>query len=270
MFKNINRFILLGVIITAFGCSGYERVLKSNDYDQKYKFASNLFKQGKYQKAIKLYEQLIPLYRGTDKASDVTYYLAHSYFKSEDYIYAGDCFSRFVKEFPRDPKSVECEFLSAYCSYMESPRPELDQTSTKVAIQAFQLFITHNPNNPKSIEAQNLINELRDKLIEKDFYSAKLYYQLSDYKAAIISLKNSLQDYPDTKYRENIMFLLVESSYLLAENSVEEKKMERYQNAIDEYYSFIGEFPKSESVKNAEKMFETANKALNKYKTSNL
>jgi len=107
-------------------------------------------------------------------------------------------------------------------------------------------------------------------LIEKDFYSAKLYHQLSDYKAAVISLRNSLQEFPETKYRENILFLMVESSFLLAENSVEDKKMERYQNAVDEYYSFIGEFPNSESAKAAEKMFETANKALTKYKTSNL
>ncbi|MBN1111372.1 MAG: outer membrane protein assembly factor BamD [Bacteroidales bacterium] len=270
MLKNISRIILLGLIVTAFGCSGYEKVLKNNDYEQKYKFATKLFKEGKYQKSIKLYEQLIPLYRGTDKASTVTYYAAHAYYKSEDYIMAGYYFNRFVKEFPRDPKGVECEFLAAHCSYMESPRPELDQTATKEAIKAFQIFISHNPNNPKSNEAQILINELKDKLIEKDFYNAKLYYQLSDYKAAIISLRNSIHEFPETKYREDILFLLVESSYLLAENSVEDKKMERYQNTVDEYYSFIGEFPNSEYAKTAEKMFESANKALTKYKTSNL
>jgi outer membrane protein assembly factor BamD len=45
--------------------------------------------------------------------------------------------------------------------------------------------------------------------------SAKLYYNLGDYKAAVIALNNSIEQFPETKYREEIMFLILKASYLL-------------------------------------------------------
>jgi outer membrane protein assembly factor BamD len=270
MSKKLVQIFAIAVIIILSSCSGYEKVLKSNNYEEKYQFANKLFRAEKYQKAIRLYEQLVPLYRGTDKAADVVYYTSHAYYRSEDYTMAGYYFGMFVRDFARDSRAIECEFLQAYCAYKLSPNVELEQSATRDAITGFTLFISRHPGNPKSKEAQGLIKEMRDKLIEKDFMNAELYYKLSDYKAAIVSLRNSIQEYPETKYREEILFLLVKSSYLLAEKSIESKKQERYQKAIDEYYSFIGEFPESKKAAEAKRMHESATKALSKYKSSNL
>ena len=46
--------------------------------------------------------------------------------------------------------------------------------------------------------------------------SAKLYYNLTDYKASIVALNNCLIDFPESKYREEIMFLVLKSKYFLA------------------------------------------------------
>jgi len=138
---------------------------------------------------------------------------------------------------------------------MESPRPELDQTETQKAIEAFNLFIVKFPESKYKDRALNLIKELHEKLVEKSYLSAKLYYDLEDYKAAIISLNNSLMEYPESKYREEIQYLLFKSKYLLALNSVESKKTERFQEAVDEYYSFISEFPESRYKKEVQKLY---------------
>ncbi len=104
---------------------------------------------------------------------------------------------------------------------------------------------------------------MREKLVEKSFMSSRLYYKLEDYKAAIVSLNNSLSDFPDSKHREDIMYMLVKSSYLLANKSVQSKQKDRYQSAVDEYYSFIAEFPDSKYKKEVDKMYEQSAKVLN-------
>jgi len=51
--------------------------------------------------------------------------------------------------------------------------------------------------------------------------SAKLYYDMEQYKAAVTALSNSLKEYADTKYREEMMYLKLKSLFLFAENSYE-------------------------------------------------
>ena len=92
--------------------------------------------------------------------------------------------------------------------------------------------------------------------------SAKLYYNLEDYKASIIALRNSLNEYPDTEHREELMFLLLRSNFLLAENSIVSLQVERYQDAVDEYYSFVGEFPESNYRQQADRIYDAALKEI--------
>ena len=148
--------------------------------------------------------------------------------------------------------------MVAYCYYQQSPKPSLDQESTVKAISTFQLYIYQNPGSERVDEAKGYIDEMKNKLVQKSYMSGKLYYNLGDYKASIISLQNSLNDYPDTEHREELMFLLVKSHFLLAENSIVQRQKERYQSTVDEYYSFVGEFPESLYRREADKIYEEA------------
>jgi outer membrane protein assembly factor BamD len=154
----------------------------------------------------------------------------------------------------------EAAYMEAYCYYMQSPRPELDQTSTNQAMDAFRLYMIRYPRSTRIPDCQRAIIELTEKLIEKEYLSAQLYYNLDNYKAAIVALNNCLVDFPDSKYREELMFKLLKSKYMLAVKSVSTKQVERYQDAVDEYLSFIAEFPESENKKEAEEMYKEASK----------
>jgi outer membrane protein assembly factor BamD len=148
--------------------------------------------------------------------------------------------------------------MVAYCYYKQSPKPSLDQETTEMAIASFQIFILQNPGSERVLEAEKYIAELRNKLVQKSYMSGKLYYDLGDYKASIIALQNSLNDFPDTEHREELMFLLLKSHFLLAENSIIQKQIERYQATVDEYYSFVGEFPESQYRKEADRIYDEA------------
>ena len=150
--------------------------------------------------------------------------------------------------------------MSAYCYYLLSPRPSLDQENTRIAIQAFLKFNYKRPESKYVPECKRLIEALNNKLAEKAYLSAKLYYNMGSfnplyYKAAIVAIKSCLNDYPNSKFREDLMYMILESNYQFAQKSIVEKKKERYQSTLDEYYSFVGEFPKSKYNKDVEKIY---------------
>lgn len=254
-------FTVLAVILLA-GCGEYEKLLKSRDIQLKYEKGVEYYEEGEYVRAATLFDQIANIYRGTTKADTVKYYQAKSYYGQRDYMMAGHYFNELSSTYPSSDFVEEADFMTAYCYYQMSPRPELDQEYTHKAITAMQMFMVKYPNSDKLDECRQIITEMSDKLVEKSYISARLYYDLGYYKSAILALRNSLIQYPDTKYREELMFLILKSSYLLADNSIPSKQRERFQAAVDEYYSFVGEFPESPYAREAERIYESSNEFL--------
>ena len=255
---------LFTILATIFmvSCSGYEKLLKSKDYEYKYKKALEYYEKKEHYRYTTLLEQLSPIYKGTFRSDTIEYYIAQGYYYQGDYLLAGHSYDKFRQTFQRSAFTEDAEFMYAYCFYKSSPRPELDQASTQEAIEAFVEFLTRFPSTNRRTEVNGLLTELREKLVEKSYLSSKLYYKIGDYKAAIVAIQNSLKDFPNSKYREELSYLLVKSSYLLAENSIPNKQRERYQNTIDQYYTFVGEFPESPYLPEAKKMYESSMKVL--------
>jgi len=248
-------YIVLALFIALASCGKYEKILKSTDYRLKYEKAIEYLEDEDYVRSATLLDQVSNVYKGTTKADTVLYYKAKAYFGQRDYIMSGYYYDELAKTFPNSPFAEESAFMKAFCFYKQSPRPSLDQEYTYKAIDAFTLFLINHPRSEKREDCLKYIDELREKLVEKSYNVAKLYFDLEQYKAAQIALRNSLSEFPDTKYREEIMFLILKAHYLVAVNSVEEKKDERYQATVDEYYSFIGEFKEGEYANEANDIY---------------
>ena len=260
-FTNI-FFAFIAVVIFA-SCSDYNKLLKSSDYNKKYEAAIRYYDNKEYSKALALLEELVSVYRGTNKAEKIMYYYAYSTYSNGDYLLAGYHFNNFVKTFPASDKTEECAFMYAYCYYLESPRYSLDQTDTKNAIKELQFFINKYPESKRKDECNELVNKLRTKLELKYYEISKQYYFLDDYKAAIVSFGNVLKEYPDTKYREEAMFLILKSNYIYAAKSTEKKKIERLKSTVEAYNKFISYYPeKSKYNKEAEGYYSSAKKQL--------
>jgi len=253
-------FIVLCSATALLSCSGYEKILKSDDVDLKFSKAFYYYNRGDFIKAGTLFDQLAPIIRGTRRADSVYFYQAMSQYKLNDYIIAGHYFNNFVQMYGNSTLVEEAAYMEAYCYYMQSPRAELDQTSTNQAMDAFRLYMIRYPNSPRIPDCQKIIVELNEKMMEKAYLSAQLYYNLDNYKAAVVSLSNCLTDYPDSKYRQEIMFKLLKAKYLLAVNSIQSKQTERFQDAIDEYYTYIAEFPESRNKEEADEMYQEASR----------
>lgn len=254
-------FLILSLL--AASCGEYEKLLKSPDFELKKTKAIEYYENKKYVKASELLNMIIPRYRATDEAENLIWISANCYYEMNDYMTASAAFRNFADNYPYSIHCEEATFMAAYSDYLQAPRPELDQAVTVSAIEGFIYFQRRFPASDKLDESTELIRELQDKLVEKSYKSAKLYYDLKQFKAAIVALSNSLKDYPDTKFREELLFLKLESSYYYAFYSIPVRQAERYQAALDEYYSFVEEFPDSRYGKDIERIYRNTSGFLN-------
>lgn len=247
-------FFLFSIIIFN-SCDNYNRLLKSTDYELKYSKAKEYYGNKNYIKASQLYEELIPVFKGTDKSEDVYYYYTKSEFNVGDYILSQYHFKNYTRLFPEGKYVEECYFLNAYCYFLNSPNYKLDQTYTKNAIKEFQSFIDFYPESKRIDTCNALMDKLRGKLERKDFEIIKQYYKLSDWKASIVGIKNYIKEYPASIYSEELCFLLIDSYYLLAINSIYAKKSERLDESIENYIKFLDLYPKSSYLSRAENIY---------------
>ncbi len=231
----------------------------------KYQEAVKLYEKGKYSKALVLFDDLSSKYRGQAQAEDLFYLIANANYKMRDYTSARFHFKNFASTYPSSPRAEECRFMAAYCYYIESPRSSLDQENTRKAIDELQIFVNYYPESEKAKEAAVLIQDLRDKLEKKAFDNAKLYYNMGspdDYRAAVIAFDNVLKQYPDTKYAEDIEYLMVKAQYEYANHSSPYKQESRFNDAIDFYDIFVNHFPESKYLSELNNLKADADKKI--------
>jgi len=217
---------------------------------------------------LPLFEELMSFYRMTDKGEDVYYYYAQNQYALKEYYMAAHYFKRFAKNYPNSPRAQECAFLAAVCKKELSPAYNLDQTETYAAIDEFQLFMDRYPNSGLVDSCNTSIKTLRQKLERKSYETGKLYYKMEKYRSAIIAFNSTLKTYPDTDYKEEILFLIVKSNFLFAINSIESKKMERFEETIKSYHIFVDSFGSSKWLKQAENYYQTSLKEIEKIKNN--
>ncbi|MBQ8099611.1 MAG: outer membrane protein assembly factor BamD [Bacteroidaceae bacterium] len=263
----------LALILALASCGGINKVLKSTDTDYKYEAAKQYFMDGKYENANLLINDVLASLKGSERGDESLFLLGMCKYYKGDMVTANDYFRKYYTTYTSGVHMEEAYFLAGKALYLSTPGPRLDQTDTYLAVTEFQNFLETFPDSKFAPEARNLIFELQDKLVEKEYLSAQLYYNLgeyfnnctmggSNYEACIITAQNAIKDYPYTKRKEDFSILILRAKYDLAARSVASKMQERYNDAIDEYYGFINEFPKSKYLSEAEKIYNKAKEAI--------
>ena len=267
--------ILSSIAILMCSCaSEFNAVYKYGDQEAKYEYAKEFFARGQFNHAVTLLEELVTMKKGTDEAQECLYMLGMAQYNNQDYQAASETFKKYGSSYPRGIYAEPAAFYVGQSLYQSSPEPRLDQSPTNGAISAYQQFMDLFPDSKLRARAQERLYELYDKLIQKEYLSAELYYNLggyfgninsndeSNYNASIITAQNALKSYPYCSLREEFMVLIMKSKFQLAENSTQEKRLERYRDAEDECYGFINEFPESKNVATAEKYIAKCKKVI--------
>ena len=272
------RLLLLSLCsLLLVSCSEYSAVLKSNDYEFKYEAAKALYAEGHYRQASELFGVLLAPLKGTSYGEESLYMLAESNMKAKDYESAAMFFKKYYQSYPKGHYMEMARYNSGYALYKQTSDVRLDQTSTMEAINEYQTFLDYCPNTSLKEQAQEIIYALQDKLVQKEYLAAKLYYDLgtytinsiyggNNYEACVVTAQNALKDYPyaSANLREDLSILVLRAKYLLAKHSIDEKHVERFRDTVDEYYAFQNDFPESQYMKDAEFIYNYAERVISK------
>jgi outer membrane protein assembly factor BamD len=259
-------------VLSLSACGNYNDLLKSSGIGYKYEAAKEYYVDGQYNRASQLLQTIITTMKGSEKGQESLYLFGLCNYYSENYETATAIFRKYYQTYAKGIYAEDAHYYSGLSLMHEAPEPRLDQTPTYEAVTEFQNFLELYPYSTRREQAMAHIFELQDLLVEKEYLSAKLYFDLgnyfgncsndggSNYQACVVTAENAIRDYPYTKMREDFAILILRAKFELAKNSVEDKKVERYHNAIDEYYGFTNEYPESKYMKEAEEMFKKASK----------
>ncbi|SDY09868.1 outer membrane protein assembly factor BamD [Hymenobacter psychrophilus] len=262
-------FVLLLSATLLSSCSGYQKLLKSTDVNKKYEAAIQYYEKEDFFKAGTLLEELIPLLKGRPEAEKAQFYFANTNYRQRNYTLSAYYFKTFHDTYPNSEYAQEAYFMQAKSLFKDSPEFQLDQTNTYTALEVIQEFLNRYPESKFRPEVESMSQELQKKLENKAFLSAKLYYDLRYYQSAVTAFTNFQQQYPASAYGEQAAFLKLNAQFDLATESVAEKQLERYNETLAFYQSFIDTFPQSKQLKDAEKMYDNARAAADKLKVAN-
>jgi outer membrane protein assembly factor BamD len=247
-------FTLISIILIS--CGNFNKILKSSDYELKYTKAIEYYNKTNYTSAQTLFEELIPVFKGTDRAEQVYYYYTYCHYYLTDYALAGFHFRTFSRTFHNSVHAEECAFMNAYCYYLSSPRYTLDQSDTKNAIQEIQSFLNEYPLSNRVDTCNILMDKLRGKLEKKSYEITKGYFFRDDWKASAPACENFIKDFPESPHNDEMRLMIIKSYYSLAKNSIEAKKPERLEKAMENYLKFVDLHPNSQYLAEAEIIYK--------------
>lgn len=260
---------ILITLLIASGCSKFRKIEKNPDWRVKYEAALRYYEKKDYYRASVLIEQVMPIIRGLPEAEKAQFYLAYCQFHERLYLLASEQFRTFYETYGRSALAEEARYMYAYSLFRSSPDANLDQTGSIEAMASMQEFLNRFPNSKFRDQALDVIYTTQNRLDQKGFDNAKQYYRMRHYKAAVVAFKNFQDNFPDSKYLEEARYLIIESQYKLAEQSIYSKQRERYQEVVDTYLDFLDRYPSSPFLKEAEKMYADSLEKLSKFKNVN-
>jgi outer membrane protein assembly factor BamD len=270
--KSAVSIILISTALLFTSCSKFSKLQKSGTDVQKYEAAVDYYKKGEFYKAGLLFEELIPILKGSNESEMAQFYYAYTQYHQGLYNMSQYLFKKFYDTYNRSEYAQEAFYMHAFSLYKDSSPYNLDQTSTMTAISAMQDFINTYPESPFRNECTRFIMELRNKLELKAYEKTKLYYKISDFnlaslKSAVISIDNFQKDFPDSNFNEELSYLRVDAQYNLAKSSLNNKQKERYEDVLKYYRTFIDKYPESRYVREAEKLYGDSQQELERIAT---
>jgi len=230
-------FLILTASVYFQSCGSSDKTdIKTEDPEEAFRVAKKNYDKADYLQAIDDFSYIKVKFSGTKIIDKSQYYLAMCYYKRKEYILSAYEFDYMSKNYPTSELISSARYQLAMCYYNLSPAYNLDQTYTYYAIGGLLDFLELYPKDPNVTDAENKIKELRNKLALKDYKTGQLYYDLENYRSAIVYYDNVLDIYFDSDYADDALYMKIMCL-------VNRKK---YDNARSEIDRFSKKFATSE------------------------
>jgi outer membrane protein assembly factor BamD len=241
-----------------FSCGEFRKIEKSQDWRVKYEAAIKYYQEEEYYKASVLFEQILPIVRGMPEGEKVQFYYAYAQYYQGMYTLAAHHFKTFYETYGRSEFAQEAFYMYAYSLYADSPSYNLDQTNSREAVVAMQAFLNRYPASELADDAGKVVKEIQEKLEKKGYENAKQYFKLQNYNAAVVAFESFRNNFPDSEYNEEILYLKFIAQYQYAMKSIYSKQLERFRTANKYYLEFLDKYPSSDLLRDAEKQYQNS------------
>ena len=264
MWNSVFRRILVLSLVVVIGtsCSRFRMIQKSEDWKVKYEAAFEYYEKEDYYRSILLFEEIMPVIRAMKEGEKAQFYYAYCHYYQKSYLLSSHYFETFAQTYSRSEYAEEAHYMAALSLFNQSPYYNLDQSSTTEAVDALQAHVNRYPNSVYFEQASAMINALQYKLEQKNYELSKQFFRLRRYEAAVLSIDNFNKDFPDSDLNEELNYIKVLAQHNYAEQSIAARQKERYQKMIELYLEFIEDYPESEYIRDAERLYASSMNAL--------
>jgi len=161
--------------------------------------------------------------------------MAEQFFAKEQYIKAQQVYEDVMPYYKASKEFEDIYYKYAYCAY-----------NLRDFMNAENLFKSYLEIFPNSSKAE-----------EVDYMRAYSFYKQSP-RAVGVAFTTLLNNYPDSDRGDLYKLMIIRSYYRYAEMSVEEKKVERFEQVITECYEFVDRFPDSKLRKDVDEFLNNS------------
>jgi outer membrane protein assembly factor BamD len=225
---------MLAVMIVC-ACGGGK--IKANlTAEERLTYAEKLFHDGDYLEAQTQLRIIILNAPGSTVVDRAQFLLAECHFKMKEYLTAAAEYEKLVRLYTRSEYLDDAQYKLGLSYFELSPKADLDQKYTMLAISEFQKFLEDFPDSPFVAEVGEKLDAAREKLAKKEYNTATLYRRMAYYESSVISYNAVLSAYYDTRFAEPAL-------YYKAECLV---KLNKLEEAATSLKSLLAKYPRTE------------------------
>jgi outer membrane protein assembly factor BamD len=191
--------IFAGTALLA-ACASRGPGLDRMDADTLFSHGMDQLVERRWSRAQEAFQQFTFRFPNHVRAQEARYRLGEAYQGRREWITAATEFNRLARDYPAGAWADDARFQVCASYYELSPRPQLDQEYTHVAIEHCRSLLAYYPDSEYVPRAEAIIEELTERLAEKEFRTAELYSGRRAYDSAIIYYQIVAEDYPGTSW----------------------------------------------------------------------
>lgn len=254
LYRAVKRHLILHVFYMLcigcgllISCSGVKTTGEIQNAESAYTAGVKAFNDEDYFEAQRLFDVIRLQFPTTQYADDAQFYLGEISYAKKEFVMAAFNYGMVRRSYPGSPLNKTALFKTAMCYYELSPPADRDQDYTKKAIASFSEFQAIFPLDSLYEESGKRINELRNRLAERELITAELYRSLYSNRSALIYYDVIIDDYPDTEHYETAFVGKIESLIAL-------RRYDDARSMIDLYKKRFADGKLKSSVSSSEQL----------------
>jgi outer membrane protein assembly factor BamD len=232
----LRTICLLPVLALSLGgCAARGAGLEQLDEEALFQHGMERLQNRKWSDAISAFERFTLTHPNHPRAAEARFRLGDAYFGRGEYVTAAMEYNRLASEFPAGPWADDARFGVCRAYYELSPAPPRDQEYTATAVDHCRSLVSYYPDSDFVPSAQEMIDELVDRLAQKEYDNAEYYFRRRAYHSANIYYEWVVENYTATEWAPRALLRLHESYTRLGYE----------QEARDARERLLREFPSS-------------------------